>query len=87
MSSTERILSCFQALASGDAIGKQTEMLSRRDVTNWYPGGITGFHGRPGDIIPRYLQQRLGYKVATFISSTSDVAKIAQYSRQFKSLF
>ena len=47
-------MACFKALASGDAIGKQTEMLSRSDVLRWYPEGISGFHGRPGDVIPRY---------------------------------
>jgi ADP-ribosylglycohydrolase len=47
-------VACFKALASGDAIGKQTEMLSRSDVLRWYPEGISGFHGRPGDVIPRY---------------------------------
>ena len=51
---TQRVVACFKALASGDAIGKQTEMLSRSDVLRWYPKGISGFHGRPGDVIPRY---------------------------------
>jgi ADP-ribosylglycohydrolase len=51
---TRRVVACFKALASGDAIGKQTEMLSHTDVLRWYPGGIGGFHGLPGDIIPRY---------------------------------
>jgi hypothetical protein len=49
------VVACFKALASGDAIGKQTEMLSLSDVSHWYPEGISGFHGRPGDVIPRYL--------------------------------
>jgi ADP-ribosylglycohydrolase len=48
------VVACFKALASGDAIGKQTEMLSHSDVLHWYPEGISGFHGRPGDVIPRY---------------------------------
>jgi ADP-ribosylglycohydrolase len=51
---TQRVVACFKALASGDAIGKQTEMLSHSDVLHWYPEGISGFHGRPGDLIPRY---------------------------------
>ncbi len=49
-----RVVACFKALASGDAIGKQTEMLSRGEVQHWYPKGISGFHGHPGDVIPRY---------------------------------
>jgi len=42
----------------GDAIGKQTEMLAHQDVRRWYPRGISGFHGRPGDVIPRYAGDR-----------------------------
>lgn len=42
------------ALASGDAIGKQTETLSPDDVLGCYPEGVRGFEGRPGEIIPRY---------------------------------
>jgi len=51
---TQRVVACFKALATGDAIGKQTEMLSHSDVLHWYPDGISGFHGRPGEVIPRY---------------------------------
>jgi hypothetical protein len=28
-------------------LAKQTEMLSTAEVERWYPGGISGFHGRP----------------------------------------
>jgi len=55
---THRVVSCFKALASGDAIGKQTEMLSHAEVQHWYPNGISGFHGHPGDVIPRYRGNR-----------------------------
>ena len=54
----QRVLACFKALASGDAIGKQTEMLSYREVQHWYPEGISGFHGQPGEVIPRYRGNR-----------------------------
>lgn len=53
--SAERILGCLQGIAAGDAIGKQTETLSRADVLRWYPDGIRGFEGKPGDVIPRYV--------------------------------
>ena len=49
-----RIVGCLQGIATGDAIGKQTEMLSHEDVRRWYPHGIRGFEGAPGAIIPRY---------------------------------
>jgi ADP-ribosylglycohydrolase len=51
---TDRIAGCLQGLATGDAIGKQSEMLSHEDVRRWYPHGIRGFEGAPGAIIPRY---------------------------------
>ena len=50
----DRIFGCLKGIATGDAIGKQTEMLSREDVQRWYPHGIRGFEGAPGTIIPRY---------------------------------
>ena len=50
----DRILACLQGIAIGDAIGKQTEMLSPADIARWYPNGVRGFEGTPGEIIPRY---------------------------------
>lgn len=51
----ERILGCLQGIATGDAIGKQTETLSRDGVLRWYPDGVRGFEGAPGAPIPRYV--------------------------------
>jgi ADP-ribosylglycohydrolase len=50
-----RILACLKGIAVGDAIGKQTETLSREGVLRWYPDGIRGFEGPPGTVIPRYV--------------------------------
>jgi ADP-ribosylglycohydrolase len=54
-SAAERIAACLAGIATGDAIGKQTETLSRDQVRHWYPRGIGGFEGQPGAIIPRYV--------------------------------
>lgn len=51
----ERIFGCLKGIATGDAIGKQTEGLSRADVLRWYPEGVRGFEGAPGSRIPRYV--------------------------------
>jgi ADP-ribosylglycohydrolase len=51
----ERILACLKGIATGDAIGKQTETLSHEGVLRWYPGGVRGFEGSPGTPIPRYV--------------------------------
>ncbi len=51
----DRILGCLKGIATGDAIGKQTETLSHEDVLHWYPHGIRGFEGAPGSVIPRYV--------------------------------
>jgi ADP-ribosylglycohydrolase len=53
-----RILASLKGLATGDAIGKQTENLSRDGITAWYPHGVHGFAGRPGTTIPRYATSR-----------------------------
>ena len=50
-----RILGCLMGIATGDAIGKQTETLSREGVLRWYPDGVRGFEGPPGTPIPRYV--------------------------------
>ena len=48
-------MGCLQGIATGDAIGKQTETLTYEDVRRWYPHGIRGFEGTPGAVIPRYV--------------------------------
>jgi ADP-ribosylglycohydrolase len=53
-STTDRILGLLKGLACGDAIGKQTEGLSRDGVLRWYPDGVRGFEGVSGIVIPRY---------------------------------
>ncbi len=52
----DRAVGCFRGIATGDAIGKQTENLSRQDVLRWYPQGISGFEGTPDTAIPRYAR-------------------------------
>ncbi|MBI4263477.1 MAG: ADP-ribosylglycohydrolase family protein [Acidobacteria bacterium] len=51
----DRVVACLQGIATGDAVGKQTEGLSREGVQRWYPNGVRGFEGVPGAIIPRYV--------------------------------
>ena len=51
----DRIAGCLKGVATGDAIGKQTENLSREEVLRSYPQGIRGFEGPAGAIIPRYV--------------------------------
>ena len=58
MTVKDRAIGCLAGIATGDAIGKQTESLSRQEVLLWYPHGIRGFEGRPGNPIPRYSNNR-----------------------------
>ena len=63
--SLDRILGCLKSVATGDAIGKQTETLTRADVSRWYPDGIRGFEGLPGTVTPRYSGNRMfGWTIA-----------------------
>jgi ADP-ribosylglycohydrolase len=55
---TDRATACLKGIATGDAIGKQTETLSREDVVRWYPDGVRGLEGTPGAIVPRYIGNR-----------------------------
>ncbi len=52
--SAERVIACVQGIATGDAIGKQTETLAYDRVLQWYPESVRGFEGVPGSVIPRY---------------------------------
>src|SRR4029077_6554686 len=74
----ERVVACFQGLATGDAVGKQTETLSRANVLKWYPGGIHGFHGRPGDIIPRYAGKRYEWRIGETTDDTEQTLAVAR---------
>ena len=70
---------CFKALASGDAIGKQTETLSHREVRRWYPDGISRFHGNPGDVIPRYVgNRRYEWRIGETTDDTEQTIAIAR---------
>jgi ADP-ribosylglycohydrolase len=55
LTTIDRTVACLKGIATGDAIGKQTENLSREDLLRWYPQGLRGFEGTPGAIIPRYI--------------------------------
>src|SRR3954447_21373331 len=74
----ERVAGCLQGLATGDALGKQTETLSSADVQKWYPGGITGFHGRPGDVIPRYSGKRYEWRIGETTDDTEQTVAVAR---------
>jgi ADP-ribosylglycohydrolase len=74
----ERIIACFKGLATGDAVGKQTETLARTDIEKWYRGGITGFHGQPGDIIPRYVGKRYAWRIGETTDDTEQTVAVAR---------
>ena len=58
MTTLDRIFACLKGIATGDAIGKQTELLSQDALRRWYPHGVRGFEGPPGSTIPRYVGNR-----------------------------
>jgi ADP-ribosylglycohydrolase len=74
----QRAVACFKGLCTGDAMGKQTETLSRADVLRWYPGGLTGFHGRPGDVIPRYEGKRYRWRIGETTDDTEQTLAVAR---------
>src|SRR5712692_3782087 len=74
----ERVIGCFKALSTGDAMGKQTETLARADVHRWYPRGITGFHGQPGEIIPRYAGKRYEWRIGETTDDTEQTLAVTR---------
>lgn len=43
-----RVIACLKGVSTGDAIGKQTESLNFEDIKQWFPEGISDFHGEIG---------------------------------------
>ncbi|HYI95600.1 MAG TPA: ADP-ribosylglycohydrolase family protein [Bryobacteraceae bacterium] len=78
MTLIDRVAGCFKGLAIGDAIGKQTETLSREDVQRWYPTGISGFHGEPGHTIPRYLGKRYEWRIGETTDDTEQTLAVVR---------
>jgi ADP-ribosylglycohydrolase len=74
----ERVRGCFQGLAIGDAIGKQTETLTRAGVRQWYPQGVAGFEGRPGEVIPRYAGKRYEWLIGETTDDTEQTIAVAR---------
>jgi ADP-ribosylglycohydrolase len=74
-----RVLGCFQGIATGDAIGKQTETLSRQDVLRWYPKGVRGFEGPPHTVIPRYAgNSKHEWRIGETTDDTERTAAVAR---------
>ncbi len=75
----ERILASLKGIAIGDAIGKQTETLSRIDVLRWYPAGVRGFEGPPGAVIPRYVgNARHEWRIGETTDDTEQTMAVAR---------
>ena len=81
--SVEQLLACLKGIATGDAIGKQTETLSREDVLRWYPDGVHGFEGSPGTPIPRYVGNRKReWRIGETTDDTERTVAVARAIRQ-----
>ena len=75
----EAIAAALKGIAIGDAVGKQTETLSREAVRRWYPEGIHGFEGQPGTVIPRYVgNQRREWLIGETTDDTEGTIAVAR---------
>ncbi len=78
MTMLERATACLVGVATGDAVGKQAEGLDPEQIDRWYPGGITGFHGRPGSVIPRYIGARTEWRIGETTDDTEQTIAVAR---------
>jgi ADP-ribosylglycohydrolase len=79
LTTTDRIVGCLTGIATGDAIGKQTETLSREDVLRWYPHGVRGFEGTVQSIIPRYVgNEKREWRVGETTDDTERTIAVAR---------
>jgi ADP-ribosylglycohydrolase len=76
--SADRILGCLKGIATGDAIGKQTEMLSQQDIIKWYPLGVRGFEGTAGDVVPRYSGKKYEWRIGETTDDTERTVAVAR---------
>src|SRR5687768_12578434 len=74
----ERSVACLKGLSTGDAIGKQTETLTRSAVQQWYPDGVSGFHGLTGSVIPRYVGRRYEWRVGETTDDTEQTNAVTE---------
>ncbi|HJR58368.1 MAG TPA: ADP-ribosylglycohydrolase family protein [Vicinamibacterales bacterium] len=75
----KRILACLEGIATGDAVGKQTEGLAREGVARWYPEGVRGFEGSPGSVIPRYAgHHRHAWRIGETTDDTERTIAVAR---------
>ncbi|MDF2684817.1 MAG: ADP-ribosylation/Crystallin [Brevibacillus sp.] len=74
----ERVAGCFKGVSTGDAIGKQTESLRFEEINQWFPGGVTGFHGPIGSIMPRYEGKHYFWKFGEITDDTERTTSIAR---------
>jgi ADP-ribosylglycohydrolase len=72
-----RAVACLRGLAVGDAVGKQTETLRFPEVRTWYPGGVRGFEGKPGAVIPRYRGKRYEWRIGETTDDTEQTLAVA----------
>ena len=47
-------------------------------MQKWYPLGITGFHGLPGDVIPRYACKRYEWRIGETTDDTEQTLAVAR---------
>lgn len=64
-----RTIGCLRGIATGDAIGKQTEGRTTAEIAHWYPAGISGFHCPASSVLPRSFMATA--TLAIFSSTTT----------------
>lgn len=74
----DRVIGCLKGIATGDAIGKQTETLAHENVSRWYPHGIHGFEGTPGTVIPRYAGKKYEWRFGETTDDTERTIAVAR---------
>lgn len=73
-----RVIACLKGVSTGDAIGKQTESLNFEDIKQWFPEGISDFHGEIGKIMPRYEGKHYFWKFGETTDDTEQTLSIAR---------
>lgn len=77
-----RIVACLKGVATGDAVGKQSESLNYEEIKQWFPDGIRGFHGEIGSVMPRYDGRHYLWRFGETTDDTEQTTSVARVVAQ-----
>jgi hypothetical protein len=74
----DRVVACFKGMATGDAVGKQTEIVVACGRPAVVPGRSRGISRRVWNVIPRYAGMRYEWRIGEVTDDTEQTIAVAE---------